>query len=130
MGDKLKYLSLLVTLKCEIDPADGTPSDTLLPSTQEWLKSLGCPATTVTEVLKAGPDPKLLAAIQSGIDRANQKATSRAQRIQKVAILPVDFSLPTGELGRQPINHVYFFLFSCRYFDYHGIKKLVVLSFG
>lgn len=75
--------------------------DTLLPSTQEALTSLGCPATTVTEVLlNDGPDPKLMAALEAGINRANQKATSRAQRIQKVAVLPADFSIPTGELGK------------------------------
>ncbi|XP_050314839.1 very long-chain-fatty-acid--CoA ligase bubblegum isoform X2 [Anthonomus grandis grandis] len=99
VGDKRKFLSLLVTLKSEVDPKDGTPLDTLLSATQQWLKSLGCPATTVSEVLKAGPDPKLMAAIQEGISRANQKATSRAQRVQKVSILPMDFSVPTGELG-------------------------------
>ncbi|KAH1023126.1 hypothetical protein HUJ04_012395 [Dendroctonus ponderosae] len=99
IGDKRKYLSLLVTLKTEVEPNNGAPLDTLLPSTQEALKSLGCPATTVTEVLNAGPDPKLIAALEAGIDRANQKATSRAQRIQKVAVLPADFSIPTGELG-------------------------------
>jgi len=99
VGDKRKFLSLLVTLRSEIESREGTPLDTLLPATQEWLKSLGCPATTVTEVLQAGPDPKLLAAIQAGIDRTNEKATSRAQRIQKFSILAVDFSVPTGELG-------------------------------
>lgn len=98
VGDKRKYLSLLVTLKTELT-ADGTPLDTLQSSTQDALKNLGCPASTVTEVLEAGPDPKLLAAIQAGIDRTNQKATSRAQRIQKFALLPADFSIPTGELG-------------------------------
>ncbi|KAL1492729.1 hypothetical protein ABEB36_010941 [Hypothenemus hampei] len=99
VGDKRKYLSLLVTLKTEVDATDGTPLDVLLSSTQETLKSLGCPAQTVSEVLKDGPDPKLIAAIQAGIDKTNEKATSRAQRIQKFAILPVDFSIPTGELG-------------------------------
>lgn len=99
MGDKRKYLSLLVTLKTELT-ADGTPLDTLQSPTQDALKNLGCPASSVTEVLEAGPDPKLLAAIQAGIDRTNQKATSRAQRIQKFALLPADFSIPTGELGK------------------------------
>jgi long-chain-fatty-acid--CoA ligase ACSBG len=99
VGDRRKFLSVLLTLKTEVQPEDGTPYDTLLPPVQEWLKSLGCAATTVTEVLKAGPDPRLMSDLQAAIERVNQKATSRAQKIQKITILPADFSVATGELG-------------------------------
>lgn len=78
---------------------------TLLPSVQKWLSSLGCPASTVPEVLESGPHPNLLAAIQEGIDRVNQQATSNAQKIQKFSILPSDFSIPTGELGKLSSIH-------------------------
>lgn len=99
IGDKRKFLSLLVTLKTDVDVNTGAPEDTLTEEVVAWLKQLGCPANTVTEVLNAGPDPKLLKAIQDGIDRVNKRATSNAQKIQKFTILPCDFSIPTGELG-------------------------------
>ncbi|KAK9702802.1 AMP-binding enzyme [Popillia japonica] len=99
IGDKKKFLSMLVTLKTDVDVATGMPLDTLTSEVQGWLKQLGCPATTVAEVLKAGPDPKLLQAIQDGINKVNKQATSNAQKIQKFSILTQDFSIPTGELG-------------------------------
>lgn len=100
VGDKRKFLSVLLTFKTEVDTDSGRPLDTLLPTVQDWLKSLGCPAKTVTEVLEAGPHPKLLEALKESIDRVNQQAVSNAQRIQKLSILPVDFSVATGELGK------------------------------
>ena len=38
-------------------------------------------------------------AIEEGIQRANGYATSRAQKVQKWAVVHRDFSLPGGELG-------------------------------
>lgn len=99
IGDKRKYLTVLLSLKTEIDSETGAPLEKLTPAVQNWLKQLGCPASTVTEVLEAGPDPKLHAALKEAIDRVNQQAISNAQRIQKLSILPNDFSIPTGELG-------------------------------
>lgn len=98
IGDNRKFLSLLITLKTEIDLNTLLPTDKLTQSAQEWCRSVGTQATTVHDVLR-GPDDKIMAAIQKGIDRANLKAVSNAQRIQKWIILPLDFSIPGGELG-------------------------------
>jgi long-chain-fatty-acid--CoA ligase ACSBG len=100
VGDTRKFLSVLVTFKTDVEPETGRPLDTLLESVQDWLKGLGCPAKTVSEILAAGPDPKLRKALDEGIDRVNLQAISNAQRIQKWSILPVDFSVATGELGK------------------------------
>lgn len=99
IGDKRKFLSLLITLKTEIDPETQKPLDILTGPVQAWLKKLQCPASTVSEVLRAGPDQKLLDAIQEGINKVNEQAISNAQKIQKFKILPADFSLLTGEFG-------------------------------
>lgn len=64
-----------------------------------WLSSLNCNFTKVSEVVVNKPK-EVMEAIQKGIDRANKKAVSNAQKIQKFALLPADFSLPTGELGK------------------------------
>ncbi|CAG9860307.1 unnamed protein product [Phyllotreta striolata] len=99
IGDKRKFLSILLSLKTEVNPETGAPTDELLPSVREWLKSLGCPADTVKQVLDAGPSQRLIDALMLGIQRVNEKATSNAQTIKKLALLPADFSIPTGELG-------------------------------
>ena len=36
--------------------------------------------------------------VQSSIEKANQKAVSRAAHLRKFKVVPIDFSLPGGEL--------------------------------
>lgn len=49
--------------------------------------------------IAGGRDRAVHAAIQEGINRVNEKATSNAQRIQKWVVLDRDFSVSGGELG-------------------------------
>uniref|UniRef100_A0A336LRK4 long-chain-fatty-acid--CoA ligase n=1 Tax=Culicoides sonorensis TaxID=179676 RepID=A0A336LRK4_CULSO len=99
IGDKKKFLTMLVALKTDMDPDTGAPRDSLHPETLKLMKDLGVEYTRLSEILKAGPDMKVLKAIEDAIGRANKKAISNAQKIQKFAILPHDFSVATGELG-------------------------------
>lgn len=63
------------------------------------METLGLKYTKLTDILVAGPCPVVSKAIFDGIARANKFAISNAQKVQKFAIFPHDFSIPTGELG-------------------------------
>jgi len=103
LGDRLKFLSILLTIKTDVDKETQEPLDKLLPVTKDWLKKNGdCNCETVQDVLSElyeKNNQKLTSAIQEGINAANKKAPSQAQKIQKWVVLPTDFSVPGGELG-------------------------------
>ncbi|XP_071575052.1 very long-chain-fatty-acid--CoA ligase bubblegum [Temnothorax nylanderi] len=98
IGDKRKYLTVLVTLKSNMNEETGEPLDTLNSEVLKWAKSLGSSAKTVTEVISSR-DSAIYEEIEEAIKRANTQAISNAQKVQKFEILPHDFSIPTGELG-------------------------------
>lgn len=99
VGDKRKFLTMLITLKTQMNLDSGEPKDELTPETIAWVKGLGVEYTKLSQIIAAGPCPKVLQAIQEGIDRANTKAISNAQKVQKFTLLSADFSVPGGELG-------------------------------
>lgn len=74
------------------------PLDELLSEARDWCKANGSDVTTVSQILET-KDAGIMKAIQEGIDRANERAISRPQKIQKWTILPKDFSIPGEELG-------------------------------
>lgn len=98
IGDRRKFLSILLTLKTEMNLETGEPLEELAPVTKQWCKELGLEARTMKDVLD-GPNKQVMDAIQKGINQANAKAISNAQRVQKFQILSHDFSIPTGEIG-------------------------------
>jgi len=93
IGDKRKYLTCLVTCKTSPTP-EGTPSIDLAGPAK-----LVNPAVTTSE--QAVSDPQWLAYVEHGLQEANKKADSNAQKVQKFRILPHDFSHlgPDAELG-------------------------------
>lgn len=117
IGDKKKYLSVFLTLKTVIQ--NDLPTDKLAPEAVLWCQSIGSNATKVSEIL-SGPDGKVMSAVQAGIDRANKQAISRAACVQKWTILPIDVSIPGGELG--PTLKLKRFFFNNKYSE--AIERL------
>ncbi|XP_071354752.1 long-chain-fatty-acid--CoA ligase ACSBG1 [Trachinotus anak] len=107
IGDKRKFLSMLLTLKCCSNAETMEPTEELSLEAVEFCQQQGSQATKVSDII-GGKDKEVYRAIQEGIDRVNSVATSNAQRIQKWTILMKDFSVSGGELGptmklRRPI---------------------------
>nr|XP_033812589.1 long-chain-fatty-acid--CoA ligase ACSBG2 isoform X2 [Geotrypetes seraphini] len=98
IGDKKKFLSMLITLKCNVNGETGEPEDDLTPESIEICQKLGSKAMKVSDIV-GGKDKPVYAFIQEGINMINEKATSNAQKIQKWVILEQDFSISGGELG-------------------------------
>ena len=55
-----------------------------------------------------GKDEAVTKAIEAAIKKVNGKSESRAKTIAKFAILPQDFSIPGGELGKFICSIAYF----------------------
>ncbi|XP_007470102.1 PREDICTED: long-chain-fatty-acid--CoA ligase ACSBG1 isoform X2 [Lipotes vexillifer] len=98
IGDQRKFLSMLLTLKCTLDPDTSDPTDNLTEQAVEFCQRVGSKATTVSEVVgKKGE--AVYQAIKEGIQRVNMNAAARPYHIQKWAVLERDFSISGGELG-------------------------------
>ncbi|KAJ8735584.1 hypothetical protein PYW07_007204 [Mythimna separata] len=98
IGDRRKFLSILITLKAKVNSDTNEALDDLDNETRKWVASLGSSATKISQIVDT-KDPAVYKAIEEGITRANKHAISNAQKIQKFAILPKDFSVHSGELG-------------------------------
>ena len=106
IGDKKKYLSVLVTLKLEQNLETLEFSNEL----SAVAKSVDASCNTVEEARKS---EKWKAYIQKGIDEYNNDTdycVSRAQKVQKFSILDSDFSVPGGTLTstlklKRPVIH-------------------------
>lgn len=95
IGDKRKFLSMLVSLKVEVDQETALPTDRLAPDSLFVAKQIGSDAKTYSEAMV---DPKWNDYVNKGMKAGNSKTTSQAQIVQVWKWLPVDFSEKGGEL--------------------------------
>ncbi|XP_061451471.1 long-chain-fatty-acid--CoA ligase ACSBG1 isoform X2 [Rhineura floridana] len=98
IGDQKKFLSMLLTLKCAMDPETSEPTDSLTQEAREFCQKVGSKAPNASEIVRI-KDQAVYRAIQEGIDRVNLHAITNVQRIQKWAVLEKDFSISGGEFG-------------------------------
>ena len=95
VGDKRKFLSCLMSLKTEVDPITGEPTNKLLPTVIDALKAEGSTATTLAE---AREDPVVKQIIDKAVEGYNKVAVSRAQEVRKWYMMERDLSIGHGEL--------------------------------
>ena len=76
IGDKRKYLTVLLTLQCSL-PGDGNEEGVLLGASLDLAKQLNSSARTVTEASK---DPLFLQYFTDVIQQYNAHAFSNAQK--------------------------------------------------
>ncbi|KAG2777300.1 hypothetical protein Pcac1_g12087 [Phytophthora cactorum] len=95
IGEQRKFLTFLCSLRVEPDVVTGAPTDKLDKTALAVAKEIGSKATTVPEAQEC---EKFRKHIEDGMARANAKAASRAQQLQKFFIIPREFSLDGNEL--------------------------------
>lgn len=95
IGDRKKFLSALFCLRTTANE-DTSPTNNLTPDVVAIFEGLGSTSKTVSE---ANVDPLVKKYLSEGLKKVNEKSISSAQVVQKFAILPLDFSIPGGELG-------------------------------
>ena len=77
---KTIFTSDSLYVQCEADVETGEPKDELLPEAKTLIGNLGCNYTKISEILES-KDEKLYSEITAGLERANKKAVSHAQRV-------------------------------------------------
>ena len=90
VGDHRKHLSLIITLKTELDE-ECQPVQRLHPDVIQWLRQHNCGAESLDQV-SLSPSPEVREAITAAIERANTRAQSRAHRVQKVLFTSKSFN--------------------------------------
>jgi long-chain-fatty-acid--CoA ligase ACSBG len=95
IGDKRKFLTVLLCLQVEINVVEGVASNKLTGQALDTSKAIGSAATTTDE---ARDDAAWQKYFNDGLAVANKKATSRAQQVGKWSLLSTDFTEKGGDL--------------------------------
>lgn len=95
VGDKRKYLVMLLSVKTKIDLDTGLPTDELTEEVLAVSRSIGSDAKYYSDVKN---DRKWYLYMKEAIHRLNEKAVSHAQYIQKWDWLNKNFTEKGGEI--------------------------------
>ncbi|XP_074067210.1 long-chain-fatty-acid--CoA ligase ACSBG2-like [Macrotis lagotis] len=98
VGNQAKFLSALLTLKCEYDQDTGEPHSILTKEATKFCQKHNSKAVKVTDITN-NQDPIIDAIIQKGINAINEKTDFESHKILKWKVLEKDFSVAGGELG-------------------------------
>ncbi|XP_043846667.1 LOW QUALITY PROTEIN: long-chain-fatty-acid--CoA ligase ACSBG2-like [Dromiciops gliroides] len=98
VGNQARFLSVLLTLKCEISEDTGEPRNVLTQDAIHFCRKNNSKSTKVTDIIN-NQDPIIDAIIQKAIDAINEKTELESHKILKWKILEKDFSIMGGELG-------------------------------
>ena len=101
-GEARPFLTCLLTLRVTMDMTTLAPTQQLQPPALAWLRAVcGEPEVpaTVTELLESEHWPRVEAAIEAGIEAANQRAVSNVARVRRWTVLSQEFSIHGGELS-------------------------------
>ncbi|XP_023330631.1 long-chain-fatty-acid--CoA ligase ACSBG1 [Eurytemora carolleeae] len=97
VGHGTDRLGALLSLDTVTDE-NGSPSNILTPQTVNWFRDARFDVKTIKDVVD-NLDSGLKHVIQAGIDRANQLVITSCRMIVEWRVLPISFSVGTGELG-------------------------------
>ena len=82
IGDKKKFLSVLLTPKVVMDLDSGEPTDELTKQALAFCKGIELGVTKASEIAPKVP-PALDEAIKAGITKANKHAVSNAAKVRQ-----------------------------------------------
>ena len=96
LGENQRFMAALITFKVDIDMTTGMPSNKLTNEAVKFFKEqTGETFKTSDEAVKS---QKVFELVQKCVAETNKKSVSKAAHIKKFKLLPVDFSMPGGEL--------------------------------